>query len=87
MTPSCFPSYAGEHLHCGLWRHVPRDPPGEAFCLPLHCFWDHSQWDAHFYPLQQVLRLLQQAQNLRVHCHTQGEGKGEVHAESQKEDD
>ena len=84
--PFYFPSLTGEHLHCGLWRHVPRDPPGQAFCLPLHCFWNHPQWNAHIHPLQQILWLLQQAQGLRVHGHTEGEGKCGVLAKSQKED-
>ena len=84
--PFYFPPLTGEHLHCGLWRHVPRDSPGPAFCLPLHRFRDHPQRDAHFHPLQQILRLLQQAQGLRVHRHTKGKGECGVHAESQKED-
>lgn len=76
----------GKHFHGGLWRHVPRDPPGQTFCLPLHRVRDYSQRDAHFHPLQQVLRLLQQAQSLRVHGHPPGAGKGELCAESHEED-
>ena len=84
--PFYFPSLTGEHLHCGLWRHVPRDPPGQALRFPLHCFWNHSQWNAHIHPLQQILWLLQQAQGLWVHGHTEGEGGRGVLAKSQKED-
>ena len=43
---------SGEHLYCGLWRHVSRDHPGPAVCFHLHLLWGHFERHAHFHPVQ-----------------------------------
>lgn len=63
MTIGLLPP-SGEHLYCGLRRHVSRDHPGPAVRFRLHLLWDHSEWHAHLHPVQQVLRLLHQAEVL-----------------------
>lgn len=57
----------GEHLHRGLWRHVSRDHPRASLCFLLYFLWNHTERTAHLHPLQQVLRLLRQAQVPGVH--------------------
>lgn len=74
-----FPVFAaGQHLHCGLRRRLSRDHARPYFCLHLHCFWNHPQWPAHIYPLQQVLRLLLQTQVQPVHRLPEEPREGEI---------
>lgn len=58
---------AGQHLHRGLRRRLPRDHPGSSLRLHLHRFRHHPQRSAHLHPLQQVLGLLLQTQVQPVH--------------------
>lgn len=83
---SGFLSYPpGEYFHSGLRRHVPRDQPGPHLRLRLHLLRRHPQRHAHLHPLQQVLRLLHQAQVPRVHCRHQSPREGAVCQEGGKE--
>lgn len=75
----------GQHLYSGLWRYVSRNSPWAPVCFPLHCFWDNPEWHAHLHPLQQILRLLQQAEGLRVHSSQEGKREGGFHTESHEE--
>ena len=61
-----FPA-AGQHLHRRLRRRLPGDSAGPDLRLRLHLLRDHPQRFAHLHPLQQVLRLLLQAQVQPVH--------------------
>lgn len=75
----------GQHFYSGVRRHVSRNPPWPLVCFPLHCIWNHPEWHAHLHPLQQILRLLQQAEGLRVHCSQERKGEGGLHTESHEE--
>lgn len=55
----------GQHLHCGIRRHVSRNSPWPPVCVPVHCFWDNPKRHAHLHPLQQVFGLLRQAEGAR----------------------
>lgn len=75
----------GQHLHSGIRRHVSRNSPWPPVCFPLHRVWNNPEWHAHLHSLQQILRLLQQAEGLRVHSSQERKGKGGVYTESHKE--
>uniref|UniRef100_A0AAX7SK45 BTB domain-containing protein n=1 Tax=Astatotilapia calliptera TaxID=8154 RepID=A0AAX7SK45_ASTCA len=75
---SCMVVGSCQHLHCGLRRRLSRDHARPYFCLHLHCFWNHPQWPAHIYPLQQVLRLLLQTQVQPVHRLPEEPREGEI---------
>lgn len=54
----------GQHLHSGIWRHVSRNSPWPPVRFPLHRVWNNPERHAHLHSLQQILRLLQQAEGL-----------------------
>lgn len=56
----------GEHLHRGLRRRGSHLLPGPLRGLRLHLLWDHPQRHAHLHSLQQVFRLLRQAEGTGV---------------------
>ncbi|XP_037835289.1 uncharacterized protein kcnv2a isoform X3 [Kryptolebias marmoratus] len=75
----------GEHFHRGVRRHAARDQPGPHLRLRLHLLRCHPQRHAHLHPLQQVLRLLRQAQVPRVRHGEQGAREGALHQEGRQE--
>lgn len=75
----------GQHLYSRIWRHVSRNSPRPPVCFPLHCVWNNPEWHAHLHSLQQILRLLQQAEGLRVHGSQERKGEGGLHTESHEE--
>lgn len=62
-------------------RNSPRPPVR----VPLHRVRYNPEWHAHLHTLQQILRLLQQAEGLRVHCSQERKGEGGLHTESHEE--
>lgn len=75
---------AGQHLHSGLWRRLPRNHSGSSLRFHLHRFWNHPERSAHIHPLQQVLRLLLQAQVQPVHSLPEETREGQVCQEDRK---
>lgn len=53
----------GQHVHCGVRGRSSRHCTGSHSGVCLHLIWNHSQWIAHLFPLQQVLGLLHQAES------------------------
>lgn len=75
---------AGQHLHCGLRRRLPRDHTGSSLRFHLHRFRNHPQRSANIHPLQQVLRLLLQAQVQSVHRLHEESREGQICQEDHK---
>lgn len=75
----------GQHLYSGIRRHVSRNSPWPPICFPLHCVWNNPERHAHLHSLQQILRLLQQAEGLRVHGSQERKREGGLHTESHEE--